>query len=278
MTSIKQAIGAVLITGGAFGLFVACSTTGNTCVTASECGADQVCDATLCTDTCTTDTECDPGFTCEAATDATGKVCKESATSNTTNTNNTTGGGTTGGTTAGPTGATYNYMMLLDTTSGAEGCAVADPGSDLMYIELSDDSGIVLAQAETVFDEQGTIEGDRSNEYTDSGILDGNPPTLNAQECVDSFADDTVFSLGCGGQVSFKFKGNTPAPIKVIGGEHTVTVGEYGTGVCGGSMADSYELYGCTDDVSAAGGEFTSCTVLIAGSGEGITDFAVPAE
>ncbi len=273
MTSIKQVIGAVLIAGGSFGLFVACSTTGNSCVTQSDCGADQVCDGGLCTDICATDAECGTGFTCEAATDGTGKVCKESA-STTGGTSTTTD--TTGGTTTPVEGNTYNYMMVLDTTAGA-GCDNSDPGSDLMYIQLLDDSGTGLAFAETVSDEEGTADNDNVNEFIDSSILDGAAPTLKDESCVDGFTDVNVYSLGCDGKVSFKFKSSTPAPFTVIGGEHSVVVGEYGT-QCDGSADDSYELYGCTDDVDAAAGGFDSCTVLISGSGEGITNFVVAAE
>ncbi len=270
MKSIKQAIGAMLLAGGAFGLFVACSTEGNSCVTQADCAADEVCDGTTCASTCTADSECDPGFKCEAAASGEGKVCKQSASNNGGTNNGTTSnnGGTSNNGTTAPAGAVYNYLMVRDTTVGA-GCDGTDPGSDLMYINLSDSTGTILGYAKTVLNVEGTGTGDNGN--IDSTLLDGLPPSLDNMQCIDAaFGDETVYSMGCGGTLVFKIAQNgTDAPFPIVGGKHGITIGEYGT-QCNGSADDSYELLGCTDDTDVLDGNMTSCTVLIAGDSEGI--------
>ncbi len=163
----------------------------------------------------------------------------------------------------------YQYILLRDTTSG-EGCQGTDAGSDLMWIQLLDADGSGLAWASVVKHDVGRGVAMFSN----ASILSGSPPMVDALGCAP-FATEAIYSMGCGGNVLFKFGEKVlPKPIDIHKGEASIVVGEYGL-ECNGSDADDYELFACTDSGKAATGDYSSC-LLSLGPSSGINVFTVP--
>ena len=258
MKLMKQLFGALLVTTAALALFVACSTTGDDCALDSDCSADQVCEDSVCVATCTTAADCAAGEACEPRTSGTGNVCKSGGSNNVNNTNNINNVNNTNN--ANNT-VSYSFFLIEDTT--VDDCDIADPGSDMQYVAITDLGGANLGYG--VLRDQMFGTGD-NNEYIDTGILDGNPPDF-AGQCADDFNDTTVVSMGCQGQFLLQAVDGTGTPFAIEAGTHQLEIGEYGS-TCQGSATDGYNVFGCT--AGDGGLATTTCDVLL-GSGEGIT-------
>lgn len=260
MKLLKQLFGALLVTAAALALFVACSSEGDDCGLDSDCSSDQVCEASVCVSTCTGDADCAAGESCEARTGGSELVCKTSSTeNNVNNTNNANNSNNLNNTNNSNT--MYGFFLIRDTTVG-DGCAEADPGSDLQYVSYADGTGTTLGHSLL---RDAAFGPEDPNDFIDTGILDGNPPDF-AGDCTDSFTDLSVVAMGCGGEFLFQPVDGTGTPVQLEASVNSITVGEYGSG-CGGSSDDSFEVIGCTtSDGSIAG---STCDVSF-GSGEGI--------
>ncbi len=258
-----------------------------------------------CVSSCSKNDDCEPGLTCQSFQFGEVLICAEpplginngvnpnkgTTTNNKKNTNNNgvnpnnsvpqttnhttpTNNGTTSTnnatTSAKPPAITYAYLMLRDNTVG-KGCgaissAGPDPGSDIMWISLLDNNGQTLDYAVSV----SAFDGGKANGHNNPGIINGSAPQTNAIGCTEKFNPMTVYSMGCGGTLIFRF------PSLLATEElHTIVVGEYGS-TCNGSSEDSYRVFGCTDPTRAAMGETLSCTVRFGPDGEGISSFPIP--
>ena len=163
-------------------------------------------------------------------------------------------------------------VQIADTSSGDEACGVTDPGSDIAGVELQSETGDSLGWGEIVWDELGP----EANDYADTGIIDGQPADVGADDCPSDFNDTTVVALGCGGWILVEFKDSAGQPVGLdaTAGQQ-IRVYEYG-GVCStGSTDDTYDVSICTDTMAARGGEAGSCTETIVSGGSGVTTNAV---
>lgn len=178
---------------------------------------------------------------------------------NANNTNNTTNTNSQNTNSSNNGERVYDFFLIRDTTAG-DGCEVADAGSDLQYVAISDFTGTIIGYASA----RDVALGD-GTEFTDVSVLDGNPPDF-AGECTDNFSDLSVFSLGCEGAILMQPLDGTGTPFSLLPFEHQIQVGEYGT-QCGGSADDTYEIYACEEGDGTLAG--SNCEFFLA-SGEGL--------
>ena len=165
--------------------------------------------------------------------------------------------------------APLTAIQVLDLTSGA-GCqpdpaGLSSPGADLIALELLSAQGETLGWGVVV----GYAPGEGVNDFTSTAHINGLPADVDLDACPQEldgsrFRQDTITSLGCGGDmvVSFFDEGNTP--VELVTGMQ-VAVMEYGP-VCQGSpqaaSVDEFEVYLCGDDNADAVIENTECLVL----------------
>lgn len=268
MNSMKRILAALLVGGAGFGLFVACGTSSDECTLDGDCPDGQACEAQICVDICESDADCLEGQVCEEGVNTTSLVCKDGGATNNGATNN---GATNNGTTNNGVATVYYVAQIVDNSAGDDACSISDPGSDIFGVALESTAGDNLGWAEITWEE---LNAD-GNDYTDTSILDGSAPGLDADDCPSDFAADSVVALGCGGWIAVEFKdadGN-PVPLDATAGQQ-IRVYEYG-GQCGtGTVVDEYDVYICEDTDGIRGGEDGSCTinVLQGGSGEATGD------
>lgn len=277
--SISALVGiSILACGGGLG-----NTGGGTpCTLDLDCAPGQVCsqDLNVCEETCVDDNDCALDEQClPRRGNAQGNTCQFPQSSNNPNPNTTTAecvenedciagdleGVCLEGVCDYPTPqTTYRWILISDTSAGADACDNTDPGSDIMGVRLLDDQGQLVGWGSAGNDMLG--EG-ADNKYPTSVRLDGQPNGLTAQECPEgrlSELSPEPFALGCGGWVLIEFVDSASNPVNIELGS-TIEVLEYGPN-CGGSNADSYEVYLCTDSADARGGSDASCTSAIGGS------------
>ena len=152
--------------------------------------------------------------------------------------------------------------------TGDDMCSTMDPGSDLMWVYLSDDVGNVVAWGTAFFDDIGAD----ANACTSLDHLDGTEPFTGAADgqCPE-FGSDSVVAMG-GGTITFGFFDDTNTSIDLTD-DLTVVVGEFGTQCPTGTENDSYEVYLCTEPFGPEVGDNSSCTELLGeGSGEAAFD------
>ena len=206
------------------------------------------------------------------ANNTTGTTGSNNDTAGTNNANNTTGttgsNNTTGTTGSNNTTGTTGPSYVPDT----DGCAAADPGSDIYGVALESEAGEVLGWARSIDFLQG--EAPSGNDFTDHiAVLDGNDPELDLSMCpVPGFTAETAVALGCGGQIALQFVDAQAAPL-MIDDTMQITVYEYGA-ICAedptNAIDNSYELYAC--DADPVGTEFEDCWIPLGDLGNtGIT-------
>jgi len=253
-------------------LFVACGDE-TSCLEDSDCAATEICVAEICETSCTTTAQCAEGETCTGGSgDRLYCVPGTTPTNNTNNTNNNNSNNTNNNTPP----AIY-HVLIRDTTTGA-GCTATsggegDPGSDIAGARVETFEGTPLGYAEAL--EVNFGEEPNGNGFPNAyDILDGNPPNF-AGVCPESFNEDSVFALGCGGWALVRFLDTNGTPV-LLDDSMQIAVTEYGTN-CGGSADDTLEIMLCTDAVTAAGGNASSCTIRLAqGSGLVIGEVSLP--
>ena len=273
MNSVKRILAAMLLGGAGLGLFVACGEVANNgaqdCTLDGDCPTGQACEAQICVDICETSADCAEGQVCEEGVNTSQLVCKSSGANNGTNNGVNNGTANNGTTNNGVNnGLLYYIIQIVDTSAGDEACGVSDPGSDIAGVELQSENGDSLAWGEIVWDELGP----EANDYADTGILDGSPADVGADDCPSDFNDTTVVALGCGGWVAVEFKDSSGQPVALEGGAgQQVRVYEYG-GVCStGSTDDTYSVYICEDTAAIREGSDGSCTLDLTTGGSGVT-------
>lgn len=182
------------------------------CESVDDCPAGDVCEAGFCEEPCEPDV-CAEGYICNENTG----ICEEDT---------------------GPSGQ-YRFIKVTDTTTVTSMCEVPDPGSDIMGVEVSTDSGAYWAR---VISADGIVT--QGNDFTDAGwILDGRPPNL-VDGCPDAAFADSVVSLGCSGNVIVEFVDEDGTPVFLSSGDH-LTVYEFGA-QCGGAYDDEWRAEVCT--------------------------------
>ena len=270
---------------------------GTPCTLDSDCSADQVCSQSdnVCQYTCVDDSECYLGEQClPRGGNAVGNTCQVSSDDNSTTNNTTTNNTTTVECTVNedciagdlegvcidgvcdyPTpDTTYNWILISDTSAGAEACDNTDPGSDIMGVRLLDEQGQLVGWGSAGNDQQGT--GEDMNKYPTTVRLDGQPHGLTSLECPDgrlSELSPEPFSLGCGGWVLIEFYDSVGTPVAITE-RSRIEVLEYGSN-CGGSDADSYDVLLCTDSEEARGGSDASCSTELGMGLEGFGSISV---
>jgi hypothetical protein len=290
MKHLKYLAGSSLLSLACIGLFIACGDSeGESCLLDTDCVAPDVCEGEVCVLTCTTDEDCLEGEVCGARQNGTGTVCVVDTSGNA---NTGTGcaddadpngfceaqlgaGAFCDTTTNMCVGGANNVtdpvfvVQVQDVTTASEACdGVSDPGSDIQGIELQDDQGNSLGWG-SIVNEAVALDG---NEETNFDILDGTPPALDADGCVDSFSGN-VLSLGCTGWVAVEFLDDGGSPVALAAGQ-TVFVYEYG-GVCStGTTDDEWTVSTCSDTAGISGGDDSSCTNVL-GTGAGVGSVGV---
>jgi hypothetical protein len=311
MKNLRRIFGFCLVLAASAGLVVACGPTedsectfdtdcadGEACLQAPEddnrCVTDCTADSTLCGDNsvcserfvsgdgiqvcvpddviCVEDADCpgditcgDDGFCdigtegpeCETNDDCTGdEICNDA------------------GMCEAP-GQTYFFLEITDTTDTAsDACTtVDDPGSDIMTAEIIIDDIDPGIWAKT------TNWAPIANDFDvpPTHLADGTAPAydISSSMCPDSFSDDTVLTLGCGGKAWIEFLDGDGNRVEIpTDGTADLYVYEYGSPLCGDDTADTYKVELCEisedDIVNAAAPEDADCTALeIIGSGQG---------
>ena len=259
MNSAKRLLGVIFVGLASTALFIACGVWADSCLTDTDCQTGFVCEDELCIQECVTAADCPAFDECvPRPSGAAGSICVEGEAP--ANNNNTT----TDPNNTIPDEDPLYVVMIRDTTSGAAGCEISDPGSDIASAGLEDLEGNVLGYfAAETFEPGNEPNG---NDYPDVlSNLDGDAPSFGLT-CPESFSAENVASLGCGGYVMGRFyNGATPV---IIDSSTQITVVEYGPN-CGGSADDSLEIVLCTDTASAIDGNTSSCTQVV-GTGSGL--------
>ncbi|QED29647.1 hypothetical protein FRD01_20885 [Microvenator marinus] len=260
MNSAKRLLGVIFVGLASTALFIACGESADSCLTDTDCQTGFVCEDELCIQECVTAADCPAFDECvPRPSGSAGSICVEGeapATNNNTTTdpNNTI-----------PGEDPLYVVMIRDTTTGAAGCEISDPGSDLASVGLETFGGDVLGYFAAEFFEAG--DEPNGNDYPDILInLDGDAPSFGLA-CPESFAAENVSALGCGGYVIGNFLDDAGTPVILDSSAAQVRVVEYGPN-CAGSADDSLEVVLCTDTAAALSGNIASCTDVI-GSGSG---------
>jgi hypothetical protein len=253
-----------------------------------ECLTGQVCDRELgaCLDTCVNDNDCFRGEECVPRPgDASTRVCraKEPGDACVDNSECVNPEGIEGVCVQGECdypvepSELYQWLMVLDESSGDEACNQTDPGSDIMGVRVLDENGQLLGWGDAGNNVQG-FSGIEINRYETTARLDGTSNGFDGRSCPDagsrlSELTPPPLSLGCGGWVMLRFIDATGNRVDITDGLR-IEVLEYGP-TCGGSNADSYSIYLCTDSVGAQGGDDTSCTLGVGGVQGGFSSVEV---
>ncbi|MGM0555892.1 MAG: hypothetical protein ACQEVA_05910 [Myxococcota bacterium] len=174
-----------------------------------------------------------------------------------------------------PAGQTYFFLEITDTTDPAsDACtAVDDPGSDLLTAEIIIDDIDPGIWARTTNWAPVANDFDTPPSHLSDGVAP--PYDIGASMCPDSFADDTVLTLGCGGKAWIEFRDGTDTRVEIpTDGTADVYVYEYGSPLCGDDTADTYKVELCelteSDITGATAPDDIDCTGLeIIGSGQG---------
>jgi len=183
------------------------------------------------------------------------------ATNNQTNsaTNNTTNNVTNNGTNT----AVPNYVALITDRTSGDVCNGPDPGSDIIYVALEDNTGKVLGYGNLKYN---GITGD-SNEFDIGANLDGTAPS----EACPEFSADNVTSLGCGGSIGLMFL-DADANLVAIEPGMQIRVSEFGQQCPTGSNDDEFEIFICTDTNAVVNNNvLTSCAQSLGGGSGEIT-------
>lgn len=148
----------------------------------------------------------------------------------------------------------YKHILIVDETE--EDCTKAednnefDPGSDIMYVEHNAADGSNLGYGAAV-EANYPAEAEESD-FPNIDVIDGAAPDLNEGGCPNldqgmRFTDQTVYSLGCGGDLLVEFD-------VALENDHIIKIGEYAT-ICNkddgtGSMTgtDKYDAYLCASE------------------------------
>ena len=234
---------------------------------------------------CVSDDDCFVGEVCAPRAQGSGKTCEEAARDCIEDSNCPPRGDIDGVCTAGKCdysnpASQYAYVLIRDESASEEACSTSDPGSDLLGVRLHDANGALLGWGTAGANQLGTVSGTFMNVYSSSARLNGQANGLQNSECPvvgTRFRDlnPPPYAMGCGGWVLVKFERADGTNIALENGQ-SVDVLEYGSN-CGGSDADQYSLYACTDTLSAQGGSDSSCTVTLGSAKEGFSTSSVTA-
>lgn len=260
MNRTKRLISLLFVGLASAALFAACGDE-TSCLEDGDCAVGEICVAEVCEVTCTSTADCAEGEAC-GGIDGDRTYCIADQSNNTNNNNSNNNTTETNNTTTEPD--PVYVVMIRDTTTGAAGCEISDPGSDLASVGLEDLEGNVLGYFAAETFEPG--EEPNGNDYPDLlSNLDGDAPSFGLT-CPEDFAAENVASLGCGGYVLGRFL-DGGAPV-IVDSSTQITVVEYGPN-CGGSADDTLEIVLCTDTASALNGDIASCTEVV-GTGSGL--------
>lgn len=256
------------------------------CTTNADCPAGFICDTSdnSCAETCASDADCLADEECLASPNGGGDLCyiKE-------DNNNITPTVCNDAATDCPADgkeylcnnemkcevilppeAIYQYVVIEDVST--ETCGGSDPGSDIYFVRVLNDSNEVVGYGDVIVAELGDVDDGDINNYTSPGTINGTAPGFRAggDECPTTFADSGIYAMGCGGTILVNFL-NTDGVAVNLDSTMTIEVGEYGES-CDTSPddepEDEYVVKLCTDTTSAAMGETTSCTSIL-GSASG---------
>ena len=148
-------------------------------------------------------------------------------------------------------------IQILDVSSDAacmetRADGLGSPGADIIAVELLDAQGSIIGYANAL----AHLAGEGPNDFTSSVHIDGTPQALDLQGCPEAiddtrFRQDTVLSLGCGGDLIVEFLDPSGTPILLEDGMK-IAVSEYAP-ICDiedGDVEgqDRYGVFLCTVD------------------------------
>lgn len=264
MNALKRLMAMMLVGGAGFGLFVACG--GNNeevgCSFDSDCLEDEACEGFVCVLRCVDNNDCGAGEICAPGTNTPENVCQAGSDNNPNNPPNN------------PNGQDPTFLQIAEirsmTTDGEEYCDTGDPGPDIYGVILEDAQGNALGWGSIV---QENVQGD-DNDQAYTGMIDGNPISLQGNLCPEGSFTDSVVSLGCGTEyyIAVEFLGSDGVPVSLDAtASQTIRVLEWGAecSASGAGVDDSYSLNLCTDTDAAKGGDMSSCTVELLNNATG---------
>lgn len=256
----------------------------NTCLLDTDCVAGEVCELEACVATCTSDADCLADELCRPRVNGQGTTCQVG------NSNNASLGcdaqrdpnafcealagvgafcDTASGDCVGDTEPSIFIAQIQDVTSRTDLCeGTNDPGSDIQGVELLDEFGNSIGWGSLVA-ENVVLDG---NIQANFEVIDGTPPALDGDGCVDSFSGN-VLALGCVGSIAVEFLDESANPVALQDG-FSISVYEYGEVCSTGVEGDEYTVSTCSDTAGARNGDEGSCSNVL-GSGEGLSTFTV---
>lgn len=144
-----------------------------------------------------------------------------------------------------------HYILIHDFTDS--GCDLpTDPGSDIMYVELSEpiseESTGNISYDHLEWGTAVNAQFGAQSFYSNLEIIDGTPPQLDADGCPNypqdiRFSGETVVSLGCGGYMLVEFDAALVDDMLLTVGEYAPYCNSDKTGSFTGS--DQYDVFLC---------------------------------
>lgn len=227
-----------------------CVVTAGGCSEDVECGSDEVCEWS-CVKSCGIGAGCEAGSICTARPSREGGYCEREPAPNPNNGEP-------------PVKQISGYIVqILDTTIDDCGPDVPDPGSDIIYIHLATDMGVMLGYGNLV--SEGILG--ENNAFNQGLNLDGRSQSFEG--ICPEFNEDSVTSLGCGGYVAIEFHDLNGTPVAYESGMQ-IRVFEHGLQCDSGTNNDEYDIRLCSDTNAVKNDDdMTSCTLSLGGgSGE----------
>lgn len=148
----------------------------------------------------------------------------------------------------------YQHILIVDETEAdctkEEDTNEFDPGSDIMYVEHNAADGSNLGYGTAV--EANYPADAEDSDFPNIDVIDGSAPDLNEGGCPNldqgmRFTDQTVYSLGCGGDLLVEFD-------VALENDQTIKIGEYATicnkddGSGSATGTDKYNAYLCASE------------------------------
>lgn len=216
------------------------------CQSDAECPADgELCDFVTgeCAQECASGDECPDGFACFERDGADGNICAPDVCDNDDE--------CADGQFCNADGLCedeedmYHFLRIEDVSDPSNDDACVSPSNDDPGVDLY---GIVIDKADGTqhwaeIHYDGIITDD--NLRTDTSLIDGTPPGLDADECPDGSFNDSVLALGCGGEIIVGFWDSANDDWVALEDGDSVTVFEFGP-TCGGHPNDEWQVFVCT--------------------------------